>query len=90
MTQENRYSSIIRGIFLSKFKPGAREVDFEREDIERFARKLKIRLPKNLGDLIYSFRYRAALPEEIQSTAGAAETWIIRPAGRARNSDVTK
>jgi hypothetical protein len=84
VTQENRYSSIIRGIFLSKFKKGVREIDFERQDIERLARKLRVRLPKNLGDLIYSFRYRAALPEEIQSTAGQSETWIIRAAGRSR------
>jgi len=61
-----------------------REVDFEREDIVKFGNKLKIHLPKNLGDLIYSFRYRASFPENIQSTAGEGEAWIIRPAGRGK------
>ena len=84
MSRKNRYSLIIERIFSSKFKPGVREFDFEREDIVKFARKLKIDLPKNLGDLVYSFRYRAALPESIQSKAGEGETWIIRAAGRGR------
>lgn len=41
-------------------------------------------MPKNLGDLIYSFRYRANLPETIKKHAGKGKTWIIRPAGRAK------
>lgn len=84
MRQQNVYSSIIEQVFRSKYEPGLREVDFEREDIVKFAKKLRVKLPKNLGDLVYSFRYRAALPETIQTTAGNAETWIIRPAGRGR------
>ncbi|PYS22348.1 MAG: hypothetical protein DMF72_13615 [Acidobacteria bacterium] len=39
------------------------------EDIVKFGKKLRIDLPKNLGDLIYSFRYRAAFPKSIQSKA---------------------
>lgn len=61
-----------------------REVDFQREDIAKFADELKISLPKNLGDLIYSFRYRKALPESIKAEAGEEEMWIIRSAGRAK------
>lgn len=60
------------------------EVDFEREDIVLFANKLKINLPKNLGDLVYSFRYRAAFPDSINACAGKGETWIIRSAGRSK------
>lgn len=84
MTQQKIYSSIIEKIFRVKFKAGMREVDFEREDIVTFGNKLGVPLPKNLGDLVYSFRYRAALPRSIQSKAGKGKTWIIRPAGRAR------
>lgn len=84
MTREPMYSSIIERIFLSKFKPGMRQVDFEREDIVRFGSQLKVGLPKNLGDLVYSFRYRAALPDAVQATAREGESWIIRPAGRAK------
>jgi hypothetical protein len=78
------YSSIIEKIFESKFRPGLKEIDFEREDIVRVGNQLKIDLPKNLGDLIYSFRYRSAFPESIQSKAGKGDAWIIRPAGRAK------
>lgn len=52
--------------------------------IVRAARKLHIKLPKNLGDLIYSFRYRAALPASIRPKAPGGKEWVIRPAGAAR------
>jgi hypothetical protein len=82
----NRYSAIIEKIFFSKYEKGMREVPFERGEIEKFASKLKVELPKNLGDLVYSFRYRATLPEKIASLAGPEETWIIRPTGRGKYS----
>ncbi len=84
MKRTNRYAAIIERIFTSKFKSGVKQVDFERGEIETVARQLRIKLPKNLGDLIYSFRYRADLPEKIRSVAGQGETWIIRPTGKAR------
>ena len=84
MSRQKIYVSIIAKIFRSKFKPGMRDLDFEREDIIKFGKALKIDLPKNLGDLVYSFRYRAVLPTKIQSTAGEGEVWIIRPAGRSK------
>jgi len=84
MNEQPIYASIIEKIFQSKFKPGMREVDFERQEIVKFANQLKIDLPKNLGDLVYSFRYRAAFPETILSTAGKGKTWIIRPTGRSK------
>jgi len=82
----NRYSAIIEKLFFSKYEKGMREVPFEREEMEKFAAKLKVKLPKNLGDLVYSFRYRALLPATITSLAGEQEVWIIRPAGRSRYS----
>lgn len=82
----NRYSAIIEKIFFSKYEKGMREVPFERQEMEKFAARLKINLPKNLGDLVYSFRYRAILPPSISSLAGKDEIWIIRPAGRAKYS----
>ncbi|MBZ0168224.1 MAG: endonuclease [Kofleriaceae bacterium] len=43
-----------------------------------------IGLPKNLGDIIYSFRYRTTLPESIRAKAPQGKEWIIRPAGSAK------
>jgi hypothetical protein len=80
----NRYTRIIAEIFSLRYKKGAREVPFKRQDIERIAKKLGVSLPKNLGDVLYSFRYRAPLPESIREKAPAGTEWIIRPKGRAR------
>jgi len=83
MSPKNRYQAIIERVFFSKYRAGVVEVRFKREDLTKFASELKIELPKNLGDLVYSFRYRAALPKKIQKTATEGKVWIIRPAGRA-------
>ncbi len=82
----NRYSVIIEKIFFSRYEKGMREVPFERHEMETFASKLKVKLPKNLGDLVYTFRYRALLPQTITSLAGEQEIWIIRPTGRSKYS----
>lgn len=84
MSRQPIYPQILVRIFSSKFRRGRREIAFEREEIVKVARKLRLPLPKNLGDLIYSFRYRTALPEAIQKKAPKGEAWIIRPAGRAK------
>jgi len=84
MTKKNRYSQIIEEIFFSHYKEGAHQISFERKEIERVANKLGIKLPKNLGDLIYSFRYRQELPESVREKAPQGESWIILPAGRSR------
>ncbi len=80
----NRYAQIIEKIFFKHFKEGATEAVFEREDIVRVARELKIKLPKNLGDVLYSFRYRVNLPEAIRTKAPEGREWIIQPRGKAR------
>jgi len=80
----NRYNRLIEEIFFKYYQTGITEVPFERIDIETAASKLKIVLPKNLGDVIYSFRYRTQLPESITSKASEGYEWIIVPAGKAK------
>lgn len=63
--QPNRYASLIEKIFFDRFQPRAREVPFRRTDITDAARDLSVKLPDNLGDLIYSFRFQASLPNTI-------------------------
>jgi len=84
MTDANRYQRIIERIFLDYYKDGAEEVQFDRDDIRRVARKLRIQLPKNLGDIIYTFRYRSSLPKAIRSRAPKGKEWVILPAGPGR------
>jgi hypothetical protein len=81
---KNRYSQIIEAIFSKYFQKGSKEIQFERLDIITAAKKLRIKLPKNLGDLLYPFRYRTPLPNSIVEKAPKGLQWIIRPAGRAR------
>jgi DNA methylase len=82
--RKNVYSAIIERIFDSKFRTGMRAIDFEREELVTVGNELGIDIPKNLGDLVYSFRHRVAMPDSIQSRAGEGEAWIIRSAGRGK------
>lgn len=85
MRKQNRYEEIIEEIFREHFvKKGEGEFVFARDEIARQAKKLRIKLPKNLGDLIYSFRYRTELPTWIRELAGEGREWVIGPAGRSR------
>lgn len=79
----NRYTRILAKIFADRFHPGDTHVDFPRAAMETVAAELNIVLPKNLGDVLYSFRYRVALPKEISATAPAGRMWIIRSVGRS-------
>jgi hypothetical protein len=78
----NRYQRIIEQIFLQRYQPGLREVPFDRQDLATVARALGIEPPKNLGDLLYTFRYRAEMPESVRTRAPEGEEWTIRPAGK--------
>ena len=80
----NAYSRIIEAIFAEKFRPGMQQVDFERSDIEKFSALLRIPLPKNLGDVVYSFRYRQNLPAVISRVAPRGKSWVIQPVGRSK------
>ncbi len=79
----NRYSAIIGTIFKNHYKPGKKQFEFSRDEFAETAKSLNIVLPKNLGDTIYSFRFRTALPLEILSTAPKGMEWVIELAGRA-------
>jgi hypothetical protein len=78
------YEALIVRIFNDHYKKGVDAFEFDRTEIETVAAELKLRLPKNLGDLIYSFRYRKSFPKEIVATEIGKKQWIILPAGRSK------
>lgn len=80
----NRYVTIIATIFQNHYHKGILEFDFSRDEFTRIARDLHVDPPKNLGDVLYSFRFRTALPEGIVSTAPKGMEWIIELAGRGQ------
>lgn len=79
----NRYGALIEKIFFDGYAEGDTELEFARTDIEDAAEVLGIKLPKNLGDVLYSFRFRATLPERIVATQPEGMEWVIELAGRA-------
>jgi hypothetical protein len=79
----NRYAAIIEKIFFAHWKRGATVFEFDRSEIKDWAARLKIRLPDNVGDLIYFFRFRSPLPSAILRTQPARKQWHIQLAGKA-------
>ncbi len=81
---KNAYARIIERIFKNNYSKGASEITFSRDELVAAAEYLHIPLPKNLGDIVYSFRYRNELPESVRKLAPENTEWIIRPAGKAK------
>lgn len=80
------YKRIIEKLFFMHYKSGAKSVDFTRGEIVSVAKQLRIDVPKNLGDLLYSFRHRSDLPNTIVATCEEGAEWIIRSTGPAKYS----
>lgn len=82
--QPNRYDVIIERVFKKHHSAKVDSFQFTRKEFEDTAVELKIELPKNIGDVLYSFRYRKDLPKGIGQTATEGREWIIEGAGRAK------
>ncbi len=80
----NRYSAIIAKVFENHYSNEGESFEFTRDEFAEIATELDIKLPKNVGDLIYSFRYRNELPSSILDTARNGLEWIIEGTGRAK------
>jgi len=82
--KKNRYDQLIEKVFFEHYKAGDTEIEFNRDEFEPISKDLNIKLPKNLGDIVYSYRYRNSLPKRINSLLKNGEEWIIRSVGRGR------
>lgn len=81
---QNRYQALIEKIFFDHYTEGATSLDFTRQEIKDAAKDLDIVLPDNLGDVIYSFRFRKGLPDAVIATQTDEKEWVIELAGRSR------
>ena len=79
----NRYVRIIEHVFLSHYHEGERAVDFARDELEAAATAEGIALPKNVGDILYTFRYRGAMPAAIANATPAGHAWVIIGRGKS-------
>lgn len=82
--EASRYGRIIEAIFQRYWRKGKTEFTFDRDELIQVCRKLTIEVPKNLGDVIYTFRYRKNLPKSILATQPADRGWLILGHGDAR------
>ena len=83
MAKSNRYQALIGKIFFDGYVEGQQSFEFQRDELISGAVALGIDLPKNLGDVIYSVRFRTPLPPEILATQPPGMEWIIEGAGRS-------
>lgn len=80
----SKYEIIIEKIFFDRYSEGDEVVPFERDEMHKAAEDLGIKKVKNLGDVVYSFKYRSSLPESILDIAPEGKTWVIVGRGRAK------
>ena len=85
------YNQIIAEIFRRNRTPGATRFSFSRADLLSAARKFGIveldgdekTIAKNLGDIVYTYRFRKDFPIEILKEAPKGKMWIIVGKGDA-------
>lgn len=80
----SRYSALIEKIFFDHYQKGESVLEFDRKEIKSAAQSLGLDLPDNVGDVIYSFRFRKSLPKKIIETQPKGMEWVIELAGTAR------
>lgn len=78
----SRYDQIIEKVFFNNYKEGTSSFTFHRSELQEASRELAVNLPSNLGDLIYSYRYRALLPESIRALSPQGKEWLIKLSGK--------
>ncbi len=59
-------------------------IEFTRDEIIGAAQELGLPRPKNIGDIVYTFRYRKQLPDSIKDTTPKGKEWVIEGAGSGR------
>ncbi len=77
------YRKIILDIFDRHYN-GGDEFEFGRDEIAASARRCNVETPRNLGDVVYTFRYRRSLPKPILDSQPPDRHWLILGAGDAR------
>ena len=78
------YQRLIEKVFVDRYSDGDAEVPFQRSDLPKAAKALGVSIPKNLGDVVYSIRYRTPMPMSVRATAPKDREWVIEGAGRAK------
>ena len=78
-----KYDYLILWVFKKHYVAGDHVVRFNRSDFTVAARQLGVSLPKNIGDIPYTYRYRRPLPKAVSDCAPAGADWIITSTGQS-------
>jgi len=76
-----KYRGALETLFFSKYRAGVKKIEFTREELREAAAANHV---SNLGDILYSIRYRADLPERIAATCGPGTTWYVFGTGTGK------
>ncbi|WP_026332987.1 hypothetical protein [Thioalkalivibrio sp. ALE20] len=77
-----RYDALIEKIFFDHYKPEDNDFTFYRSEVICAAEALDVSLPRNIGDLFYSYRFRKPLPDRIIKTQPEGMEWVIVLSGK--------
>jgi hypothetical protein len=80
--KENRYDTVISKIFFEHYDPQSTQFSFDRSEIVGALVGSELPVPKNPGDVLYTYRHRQPLPEKIRATAGTKHWVILNDGGR--------
>jgi hypothetical protein len=85
------YVQIIQAVFNKHYAPGLNRFVFGRNELETELVNIGLTIEgdeeltaKNIGDVIYTFRFRQNFPKPIRETAPAGKMWIIVGKGDAQ------
>lgn len=73
----SQYDEVILEVFLRHYQEGTERLPFRKDELAEICTKHGITV-RNVPDIIYTYRARRALPEQILATGH----WAIEPAGR--------
>jgi hypothetical protein len=82
--KKQTYNRIIESVFVEKRPAGSQRFSFSRDDLLKAASNLGLEIngdetvvARNIGDIIYTFRFRKDFPASILKTAPDGKMWII-------------
>lgn len=77
----SKYDQVIERVFFNNEVGAKSRITFDRKELAQACRDLGISRIKNLGDIVYSYRFRKELPAKLKETAPVDCEWIIVGAG---------
>ena len=90
-TKKTLYADVITSVFFKHFESDGTRFPFTRDDLLQAMMKMGLEvtgeekvIAKNIGDIIYSFRFRRDFPDKILKTAPKGKMWMILGKGDAQ------